>query len=249
MPDAAGKHLKVGTKVVVELTQFPAEGKVAQGVIDEVLGEQGAKDVDLKSVIIQHNLPGEFPDAVKEAASDAVSRFDPHDEIARRLDLTDTLICTIDPTDAKDFDDAISLTRTPDGMWELGVHIADVSHFVKKGSPLDDEAAERGNSCYFPGHVIPMLPEVLSNGVCSLQEGVPRLVKSAFIVMDDQAKPYRTRFANSVINSAQRFRYEEAQAIIDGADEIPHPDGPRKVGHYPGEVVDLLHDMNRLAGG
>ncbi len=247
VPDAAGKHLLPGTKVVVELTQFPADGKAVQGVIAEVLGQEGEKDVDLKSVIIQHNLPGPFPEAVKQAASEANATFDPHDEKARRLDLTDAIICTIDPTDAKDFDDAISLAKTPDGYWELGVHIADVSHFVKKGSPLDEEAAERGNSCYFPGHVIPMLPEILSNGVCSLQEGVPRLVKSAFIVLDDQAKPYRTRFANSVIHSSQRFRYEEAQAIIDGADEIPHPDGPKKLSDYRPEIVDLLGDMNRLA--
>ena len=247
VPDAAGRHLKPGTKVVVELTQFPAEGVVAQGVIAEVLGEEGEKDVDLKSVIIQHNLPGPFPEAVKQAASEVNASFDPSAELPRRLDLTGAIICTIDPTDAKDFDDAISLAKTPDGLWELGVHIADVSHFVEKGSPLDEEAAERGNSCYFPGHVIPMLPEILSNGVCSLQEGVPRLVKSAFIVLDRQAKPYRTRFANSVIHSAQRFRYEEAQAIIDGANEIPHPDGPKKIGDYRPEIVELLLDMNRLA--
>ena len=247
VPDAAGKHLKVGTKVVVEITTFGKDDKPAEGVIADVLGEAGEKDVDLRSVIVQYNLPGPFPEEVRDAASDANRSFDPESERAVRLDLTRELVVTIDPTDAKDFDDAISLRRTEDGYMEVGVHIADVSHFVKSGGPLDEEARERGNSCYFPGHVIPMLPEVLSNGVCSLQEGVPRLVKSAFITLGDDAKPLRTRFSNSLIHSRMRFRYEEAQAVIDGADEVPHPDGPRKVSDYPKEVVSLLRDMDKLA--
>src|SRR5208337_5139451 len=119
-----------------------------------------------------------------------------------RLNLSDRVICTIDPDDAKDYDDAISLRKLDNGQWELGVHIADVSAFVQTGSALDVEAKERGNSCYFPGFVIPMLPEVLSNGVCSLQEGVPRLCKSAFIVFDDDAHPIHAHFANTVIRSA-----------------------------------------------
>src|SRR6202044_888844 len=133
---------------------------------------------------------------------------------------SDEIICTIDPDDAKDYDDAISLVHLDNGMWELGVHIADVSHFVPTGSPLDAEARERGNSSYFPGYVIPMLPEILSNGVCSLQEGVPRLCKSAFIVFDDDAHPISSSFANTVIRSANRLRYTEAQAIIDNADIV-----------------------------
>ncbi len=161
--------------------------------------------------------------------------------------LTDQLVCTIDPDDAKDYDDAISLRKLDSGYWELGVHIADVSWFVPEGTPLDVEAAERGNSCYFPGHVIPMLPEILSNGVCSLQEGVPRLCKSAFITYDDDANPVGTKFVNTLIKSAKRLRYREAQAIIDNAQEIPHPDGPTPVADYPPEVVELLQNMNSLA--
>src|SRR5213078_5421030 len=103
--------------------------------------------------------------------------------------------------------------------------------------PLDEEAVKRGNSCYFPGFVIPMLPEVLSNGVCSLQEGVPRLCKSAFITLDEDARPVRTRFANTIIKSSRRLRYTEAQAIIDRAPEVPHPDGKKRVEDYPREVV------------
>ena len=178
-PDAASRHLKIGTQVVVELTTYPQDSQPAQGVIVEILGQRGEKDVDLKSVIVQFNLPEGFPDEVRDQARAAVDSFDASSETSRRYDLSNEIICTIDPDDAKDYDDAISLRQVEDGYWELGVHIADVSHFVPEGSALDVEAQERGNSSYFPGFVIPMLPEILSNGVCSLQEGVPRLCKSA----------------------------------------------------------------------
>ena len=246
-PDAASRHVRPGAKVVVELTVYPADGQRAQGVISEVLGEAGEKDVDLKSIIVQCNLPGDFPEEVKDQARAAIDHFDPEGEAAHRLDLSDEVICTIDPDDAKDYDDAISLKQVEGGYWELGVHIADVSHFVKDGTPLDVEARERGNSTYFPGYVIPMLPEVLSNGVCSLQEAVPRLCKSAFITIDDDARPIRTRFANTIILSRKRLRYKEAQAILDGATEIPHPDGPKPLAEYPSEAVELLHNMDKLA--
>ena len=245
-PDAASRHIKAGAKVVVELTTYPQPGQMAQGVITEVLGQAGEKDVDLKSVIVQFNLPQEFPVPCVDQARSAVQRFNSSDW-GQRLDLSDRVICTIDPDDAKDFDDAISLQKLDNGQWELGVHIADVSYFIPPGSPLDVEAKNRGNSVYFPGHVIPMLPEVLSNGVCSLQEDVPRLCKSAFIVLDDDGQPIRTHFANTVIRSASRLRYREAQAILDGADLVPHPDGPRKIDSYDPAVVELLHQMNALA--
>jgi ribonuclease R len=246
-PDAAARHIKPGVKVVVELTTYPDDQVAAQGVITRVLGEPGEKDVDLKSVIVQFNLPEEFPQACLDQARAEVDRFNTVHKWPDRLDLSDQVICTIDPDDAKDYDDAISLRRLQTGQWELGVHIADVANFVQAGSALDVEARARGNSCYFPGHVIPMLPEVLSNGVCSLQEAVPRLCKSAFIVFDDDAQPVRTHFANTVIRSANRLRYREAQAIIDNADLVPHPDGPRKIETYNPAVVELLQQMNSLA--
>ncbi|MDB5293920.1 MAG: rnr [Phycisphaerales bacterium] len=246
-PDAATRHIKPGTKVVVELTSYPDEYTRAQGVITEVLGKAGEKDVDLRSVIVQFNLPEKFPETVAEEARQAIAAFNPEEERGHRLDLTNELICTIDPDDAKDYDDAISLRQLPSGNWELGVHIADVSHFVPAGSALDEEAFARGNSCYFPGFVIPMLPEILSNGVCSLQEGVPRLCKSCFITYDEHAQPIATKFHNTVIKSAKRLRYREAQAILDNAEVIPHPEGPRSVDEYPAEVVELLHQMNALA--
>ncbi len=247
-PDAAGKYLAPGTRVVVDITRYPSETESAQGVISQVLGAEGEKDVDLKMILIQYGLPEDFPDAVKEQARETVARFDPASEKSKRLDLTHDVILTIDPDDAKDYDDAISLQRTEDGEWLLGVHIADVSYFVPEESPLDVEAQHRGNSVYFPGHVVPMLPEVLSNGVCSLQEGVDRLVKSAFIYIHPQnGKPLATRFANSVIRSRKRLRYREAQALIDGADSIPHPDGNKKPEDYEPEVRKLLADMNHVS--
>ncbi len=169
-PDAAARHIKIGTKVVIELTSYPGESpdgtpglpvgvpsgsgtagtSLAQGVITEVLGGAGEKDVDLKAVIIQYNLPQEFPDAVKSEAREAVDVFDPHSERAHRIDLSEQIICTIDPDDAKDYDDAISLRKTDNGHWELGVHIADVSHFVTEDSEMDIEASEPRQQHLFP---------------------------------------------------------------------------------------------------
>ena len=215
VPDAASRHVRPGTKVVVELTSFPEPGRLAQGVITEVLGREGERDVDLKSVIVQHNLPQAFPEDVLAQARAAIESVDWDAERAGRADLTQEAIVTIDPNDAKDYDDAISLKRLDDGHWELGVHIADVARFVPVGTPLDREATARGNSAYFPGFVIPMLPEILSNGICSLQEGVPRLCKSVWITLDSEAHVVTTRFGNTVIRSAKRLRYREAQALID----------------------------------
>lgn len=246
-PDAASRHIRPGTKVVVEITSYPEDSAWAQGVITEVLGKPGEKDVDLKSTIVMFNLPERFAEEVLAQARQAVDTFDPHAERANRLDLTRETICTIDPDDAKDYDDAISLHQLENGLWELGVHIADVSWFVPPDTAMDGEAVERGNSVYFPGFVIPMLPEILSNGVCSLQEEVPRLCKTVFITYDDDAMPVSARFANSVIKSAKRLRYREAQAILDGAEQIPHPDGPKGIADYEQSVVELLHDMNTLA--
>ena len=200
--------------------------------------------MDLYSIKVQYNLPGDFPEEVLDAASEAVRNFDPEAELEHRLDMTAELITTIDPDDAKDYDDAISLTREQDdsgrSLWKLGVHIADVSHFVPKGGPLDTEAYKRGNSTYFPGHVIPMLPEVLSNGVCSLVEASPRLVKSAFIWLDEKGRPVRTAFANSVIKSFKRLQYVEAQDLIDGAEKIRHSTGERDPADYDPKVVKSL---------
>ncbi|MDD4890344.1 MAG: VacB/RNase II family 3'-5' exoribonuclease, partial [Phycisphaerae bacterium] len=236
--DLTAKNAKVGDKVVVELTQYPRAGRPAEGVIVEVLGVRGDPGVDTLGVIRQFNLPDTFPAEVLEQAGEAARSFDPAEALSdsRRVDLRDELIITIDPATARDFDDAISLTRTGDG-WRLGVHIADVARFVPPETALDREAVNRGNSVYFPNFVIPMLPEALSNSICSLQQNEDRLVKSAFITFDRGGNVQREEFANAVMRSRCRLTYEQAQAVIDnrGADGIP------------AEVVVLLREMNTLA--
>ncbi|MCL2639561.1 MAG: RNB domain-containing ribonuclease, partial [Phycisphaerales bacterium] len=195
--DIGAQNAAENDKVVLDLLRYPQGDQLAQGVITEILGTKGEPEVELQSVIRQFELPQKFSDVVMDQARVAAINYDPNDFFAsgrggNREDLRDELIITIDPDDARDFDDAISLReltrrRTDaekDGggaVWELGVHIADVSSFVGVESPMDLEARIRGNSTYFPGHVIPMLPAILSNGVCSLQENQPRLCKSAFI--------------------------------------------------------------------
>ena len=274
--DPGAKSAAIGDKVVVELLRFAAPGKPAEGVIIEVLGPRGEPEVELASIIHQFELPGEFPPEALEQARQAALQFEPA-AAGQREDLTGELIVTIDPDDARDFDDAISLRpllddsdsaadveellgpelsqRPGPAAWELGVHIADVAHFVPVESPLDMEARRRGNSIYFPRQVIPMLPELLSNGVCSLQQDQPRLTKSAFIRYDRHGRVVGARFANTVIRSARRLTYRDAQALIDDArghgrpyskgllDSPPNPNVPK----VPGPVRDLLVNMDKLA--
>ncbi|MGB9623920.1 MAG: ribonuclease R family protein, partial [Phycisphaerae bacterium] len=208
----------------------------ARGVILKRLGRWGEAAVAVRSIIYQHHLPEAFPEEVLEEARRVTRSFRLEDELAVREDLRREVVFTIDPDDAKDFDDAISLRRLGRGEWELGVHIADVSAFVKPGGPLDREAYERGNSVYFPGCVVPMLPEILSNGLCSLQEGRPRLVKSAFIRYDAKGRPLAARFANAVIQSSKRLTYRQAGAILEG-----------RTGGFPREVVETLREAEKLA--
>lgn len=234
--DPGAKGAKPGDQVVVELVRYPAPMAEAQGVIVKVLGVRGEPNVDTQSIIEQHGLPGEFPEPALAETREVAAAFDVNRAIENRLDLTKQLTITIDPVDARDFDDAISLMKLDNGNFELGVHIADVSYFVREGGPLDNEARARSNSVYLPRTVIPMLPEVLSNGLCSLQERQPRLTKSAFITYDDDGEVISTRFANSVIKSTKRLTYEQASAILDG-----------KPGRTSAKVVALLGDMNLLA--
>lgn len=258
--DAPARNARVGDKVAVELTSYPSGNEPGEGVIVRVLGEAGRPDVETQAVIAAFGLPEEFPEACLEEARAAAARFD--EEVAawsarapgapwkdrdglERRDMTGAFVLTIDPPDAKDYDDAISLTRTGDG-WELGVHIADVAHFIAPGSALDVEARERGNSVYLPRLVIPMLPEVLSNGICSLQEAVPRFCKSAFITYDKDGNVRAEGVASTVIRSAKRLTYLEAQALIDG-DETEAKKHAKTEPVYTPELRDALGEMNRLA--
>jgi len=215
--DAKSKNVRVGDKVVVELTVFPEGRQLPEGVITEVLGDAGKPDVETEATKRAFGLADKFPEEVIAEARDVTRDYNENTEAYAegRLDLRDTFTITIDPPDAKDFDDAITIEKTDRG-WKLGVHIADVATFVRPDSALDTEARERGNSAYLPRHVVPMLPEILSNGICSLQPEVPRLVKTAFIEYDGGAKITNTTFANAIIASNHRLTYLEAQALIAG---------------------------------
>ncbi|MGE5297477.1 MAG: ribonuclease R [Solirubrobacterales bacterium] len=233
--DITAKNAREKDKVVVEILSYPSEKYLARGVIVEVLGRAGQYDAEIESIMHQFHLPREFEPECLEQARSAAQSFRP-ERADGREDVTDKVIVTIDPPDAKDFDDAISLETDPQGNWVLGVHIADVSHFIAKGSPLDEEAHERGNSIYLPGRTIPMLPEVLSNGICSLQPEQRRFTKSAYITYDQKGNILSRRFANSIICSTARLTYLEADGILKG-----HTKGAKR------EVISLLRSMDALS--
>ncbi|MCA9312577.1 MAG: RNB domain-containing ribonuclease, partial [Phycisphaerales bacterium] len=254
--DVSSKNAREGDKVVFEIMDYPEGDYLASGVITQVLGESGRPDVETQAVIEAYALPGPFPEACIDEARALTRAFD--EEVGRaieggegfdpavRRDLRDTFILTIDPPDAKDYDDAISIERTEGGGFRLGVHIADVSHFVTPGTALDDEAKERANSVYLPRLVIPMLPEVLSNGICSLMEGVPRFCKSAFIEYDRDGNVRGQGFAATVIHSSKRLTYLEAQSLIEGDQKRAELHARTKPNYTP-QVLDALKTMNDLA--
>jgi ribonuclease R len=233
--DVTAKNAGENDKVVVEILAYPTDRYLARGVIIEVLGKAGQYKAEINAIIRQYQLPSEFDTECREQASKAAGRLDLA-EHGRRDDITEQTIITIDPPDAKDFDDAISLSRDRDGNWVLGVHIADVSAFVPMDSPLDIEAKKRGNSVYLPGKVLPMLPEILSNGVCSLQPGQKRFAKSIYVTYDEQGNILDRNYANSIICSKARLTYQQADGVLKG-----------KTKGFPGEVVVLLKDMEYLA--
>jgi ribonuclease R len=245
--DAGAKHASVGDKVVVEITSYPEGNTLAEGVISKVLGEPGKPSVETAAVISAYDLPGDFPDAVMDEARQLVARYqnEPESFTTDREDLSDSFLITIDPPDAQDYDDAISLTVT-DKTVELGVHIADVAAFVTPGSALDDEAYRRGNSVYLPRRVIPMLPEVLSNGLCSLQPNVTRLARSFYLTYTDSARVVGRRFCRSLIKSAHRLTYLEAQALMDGDPELARKHA-KSDKPYSDKLVEVLGQMETLA--
>jgi len=212
--DPGAKGAKPGDKVVVEMLRYPSQTHSGEAVITKVLGPQNAPGVDELSITHEFGLRDEFPEEVLEDARRQAQQFD-ETHLDGRVDLTKEIIVTIDPADARDFDDAISLTRSRDGHWHLGVHIADVSHFVESGSALDREARLRGNSVYLPGRVLPMLPELISNGLASLQQGRVRYTKSVLIEFTPEGIPVHTEFARSAIRVTRRFAYEQVMAIIE----------------------------------
>jgi len=246
--DPGAKGARPDDKVVFEMLRFPTIDDRGEGVITEVLGARGAPGVDTLSVIRAFELPDQFPEAVLEEARNAAAAFDERD-LDGRLDLTKELIVTIDPVDARDFDDAISLTRDEKtGHWLLGVYIADVGHFAPPGSELDREARKRATSVYLPQKVVPMFPEVISNAVASLQEGKLRYVKGVVMEFTPDGKRVDVQFANAAIRVAKRFTYEQVTAIYGSrADKANGRAQGRKRKDVSPDIHALLLRMRELA--
>ena len=221
-----------GDRVVVEITEWPSRHNAPEGKLLEVIGSPSAPGVDVESVIRQYELPTRFPGKVKAEARRLGAKVTEADRKGRR-DCRKHCVVTIDPVDARDFDDAISLERIEGRRWRLWVHIADVSHYVTPKSALDKEARQRGNSTYLIDRVIPMLPEELSNELCSLKPGVDRLARSVEFVLSGNGRVEQAKFHSTVICSKRRFSYEEAMAILSR--------------EPAGDIERMLHDAHRLA--
>jgi ribonuclease R len=219
-PAAVPKTPARGDKVVVRLESWESRHVNPEGEIVEVLGPASAPGVDMLSIVRKYHLPTEFPNNVLDQADRIPEEIDAR-QLGEREDLRKKFIVTIDPDDARDFDDAIDVEKIDSGGWRLGVHIADVAAYVEPDSALDREARRRGNSVYLPDRVIPMLPERLSNGVCSLNPGVDRLTHSVFIHFDKNGVAKSARFARTVIRSAHRLTYKQAYAILKSAPRDP----------------------------
>ncbi len=216
IPSSRLNNAKTGDKVVVKILSWKDPKRNPEAEIVRVLGKKGDHNVEMESIVLEKGFETRFPPEV-EAEAEQIEKTEKQiskAEFARRKDFRDTLTCTIDPFDAKDFDDAISFKRLDDGKYEIGVHIADVSHYVREGTALDKEALKRGCSIYLVDRTVPMLPEVLSNDVCSLNPNEDKLTFSAVFVMDAQGKVYERWFGQTVINSDKRFTYEDAQQAI-----------------------------------
>ncbi|MFQ5592259.1 MAG: ribonuclease R family protein [Phycisphaerae bacterium] len=229
-------NARPGDQVVAEISRYPDRPTELRGAVIGVLGRSGGVGVDAVSIAEQYGLTREFGEAVLREARYCAEGYSAGAELLKREDLRKLTIITIDPPEAKDFDDAVSITRGEGGSTELGVHIADVSHFVREGGRLDVEARKRSTSVYLSSLVIPMLPEALSSDVCSLQERKTRLTKSVFITYDRVGRVRGFRLANSVIRCTKRLTYEQASNILSG-----------RPGRTSAKVVALLKDMERLA--
>jgi ribonuclease R len=215
----AGKNMGAvtGQKAFVVIIKWTDPKKSPEGEVRQILGDKGDNDVEMLSIVLEKGFDTDFPDEVVAEAHEIEKneRAIPADEVAKRRDMRDTFTSTIDPVDAKDFDDALSIKELAGGNYEIGVHIADVSHYVREGSALDAEALKRGCSIYLVDRTIPMLPHVLSNDVCSLNPNEDKLTFSAVFEMSPSGEVLNKWFGRTVINSDKRFSYEEAQGIID----------------------------------
>lgn len=250
IPKRKLKGGKDNDKAIVKIMQWPdAEHKNLIGEVVDVLGQTGDNDVEMNTILAQYGLPYVYPKAVEEAAERISGETTKQDE-AEREDFREVFTCTIDPRDAKDFDDALSIKQLDNGQWQVGVHIADVSHYVTEGSIIDKEAVKRATSVYLVDRTIPMLPERLCNYICSLRPDEDKLAYSVIFNLDDEANVKDYRIVHTIIRSNRRYAYEEVQEIleangvIDGTGE-PAPKAPK--GGYKGENADKLVTLDRLA--
>ena len=215
IPKRKLKGGKTDDKAVVKVIQWPnQEHKNIIGVVVDILGKTGENNAEMHAILAQYNLPYKYPKNVEEAA-EKIDAAITAEEIARREDFRDVFTCTIDPKDAKDFDDALSIRKLDNGLWEVGVHIADVSHYVREGSTIDKEAYARATSIYLVDRTIPMLPERLCNFICSLRPDEEKLCYSVIFKMDDEANIKDWHLAHTVIKSDRRYAYEEVQQILE----------------------------------
>lgn len=223
-------NAKNGEKVIVRITEWPEESKNPFGEVIKVLGMPGDNNVEMQSILAEYNFPLEFPKEVEKEV-EKMGHGITEAEIARRRDFREVLTITVDPGDAKDFDDALSLRKLDNGNWEVGVHIADVAHYVHEGSSTDIEAQNRGTSIYLVDRTIPMLPEKLSNNICSLRPNEEKLCFAAVFEMNDEAEILNEWIGKTVIKSARRYAYEEVQTVIEGGE-----------GDYKEEIL-VLHGL------
>ena len=233
---------KDGDKAVVKVTKWPEDAKNPIGKVVDILGQAGDNTTEMHAILAEYGLPYVYPKNV-EAAADQISDVITPEDYAEREDFRDITTFTIDPKDAKDFDDALSIRLIKPGLWEVGVHIADVTHYVKEGSCIDKEAEKRATSVYLVDRTIPMLPERLCNLLCSLRPNEEKLAYSAIFEMNDKAEVKKSRIVKTVIKSDRRFTYEEAQAVIETGE-----------GEYKDEILKLnelaqILRQNRMASG
>ena len=215
---------KSGDKAVVKIVDWPDNARNPIGCVVDILGRAGNNDAEMHAILAEFGLPYKYPLTVEQAANH-ISDVIPADEIARRLDMRNVLTCTIDPHDAKDFDDALSIRPIGDNLWEVGVHIADVTHYVSENGIIDKEAQHRATSVYLVDRTIPMVPERLCNNICSLRPNEDKLTYSVIFHIDDKARIKYSQIAHTVINSDRRYTYEEVQEIIERETPLSSPQG------------------------
>ncbi len=255
IPKTALKGGKTGDKALVQIVEWPDDSKSPIGKVIDILGKQGENNAEMHAILAEYGLPYKYPANVERAAEKIEPGITP-EEVARRLDMREVLTVTIDPKDAKDFDDAISIRPLEKGEWEVGVHIADVSHYVKEGDIIDREAERRATSVYLVDRTIPMLPERLCNFICSLRPDEDKLTYSAIFRMNEKGDVLNWRLAHTVIRSDRRFAYEEVQHIFEQNGEASEQDynlpgeHPEITGSFENPVGEYAHELlvlNRLA--